>query len=90
MKADECEADDAFDCVEGDDEAALADPIAEPATTKHHDAGECVGWCDEALRGALGISQARIEDDGAEVGNGVGDGCGGAEDCLLLVSCKEI
>ena len=54
--------------------------VAVVGTAVHPDGGEDVGWGDEALGGADAEAHALVEDDGEEVGDGVGAGGREAEE----------
>lgn len=79
--ADEREADDGEAGVEGDDGTAEVVLVAEPAGEVHHYACGGVGGRDEALGFGEGEAHAAAEDDGEEVGEGVGD----CEEELVMV-----
>lgn len=67
------QADDAEQGVEDEDRCADTELVAEPGSAVHHDTGEDVGWSDEALGRADAETHAFHQDDGKEVGDGVGD-----------------
>jgi hypothetical protein len=80
VEAHERQADEAQQHVEQNDGAAHVVLVTEVAGGVHDDAGEGVGRRDEALRCADGEAHIGLEDDGQEVGEGVGDGCCVEED----------
>ena len=69
------ETDEREDGVEDEDGAADAISIADPGGGEHDNGGEAVGRGDEALGGAEREVHAFAENDGEEVGDGVGH-CG--------------
>lgn len=78
MEAQDGQADQAQDGVDGDENAPHAVLVADPGRGEHDDAGEDEGRCDKALRGADAVAHALLEDNGQEVCDGVGDGGGAA------------
>ena len=89
VEAHERQADQAQHHVEQNQGPAHVVLIADVAAGVHDDAGEGVGGCHEALGRADAEPHVDLQDDGQEVGEGIGDG-GCVEEDLGGLEIKSV